>query len=64
MSTQDTPTPKKRGRNPVEIHKVRPSISLDPSVVDIGRRMAFDAGMSFSGWLEQLLREKTAEAAK
>tara|TARA_B110000503_G_C7109554_1_gene397486 strand:+ start:778 stop:960 length:183 start_codon:yes stop_codon:yes gene_type:complete len=60
MSKQAIPT--KRGAPKKKTLKVRQNISINPAVLKAGQKIAFDAGLSFSTWLEQLIRENQAKA--
>lgn len=57
-----TPT-KKRGRPTVKKLKARPSITMDDDVCSLARKLASRDGMSFSPWLEQLVRNRIKEEA-
>jgi len=66
MSKPPTPTSGKRGRPRAKITKTRQNISIDPPVLKAAQKMAFQDGLSLSGWIRQLIRERieTANAAK
>jgi hypothetical protein len=58
MSKQANTPPAKRGRPRVKISKSRPSITMNTEVFKTARKLANKEGMSFSGWLEQLVRNQ------
>jgi predicted HicB family RNase H-like nuclease len=59
MNKPATPKPKRgRGQPPKKILKTRPSITIDPAIWEATQKAAFNAGLSASAWLEQLVRSK------
>jgi hypothetical protein len=58
MTKQDTKA--KRGAPKKKTLKVRRNISIHPTILKVGEKIAFDSGLSFSTWLEQLIRENQA----
>lgn len=53
----NTTSQTKRGAPKKRITKVRQNISINPAILKIGQKIAFNSGLSFSTWLEQLIRE-------
>jgi hypothetical protein len=60
MTKQDAKA--QRGAPKKKVLKVRRNISIHPTILKVGEKIAFDAGLSFSTWLEQLIRENQAKA--
>jgi hypothetical protein len=56
MSNQDTKA--KRGAPKKRVTKIRQNITINRAVLKAGQKLAFESGISFSSWLEQLAREK------
>jgi len=59
MTKQDTKA--KRGAPKKKTLKVRQNISIHPDDLKLGQKIAFDAGLSFSTWLGQLIRQNKIE---
>ena len=59
MSTKHTQ--RKRGAPKKRVTKVRQNISINPEILKAGQKIAFDTGLSFSTWLEQMIRETHAK---
>jgi hypothetical protein len=51
---------RKRGAPKKRVIKVRQNISINPAILKAGQKIAFASGLSFSTWLEQLIRENQA----
>jgi len=56
MSKPSNATPVKRGRPKVKTAKSRPSITMNADVFKTARKLACRDGLSFSAWIEQLVR--------
>jgi len=63
MATQSPTKTGKRGRPRLKTIKARPSITLDQAVLKAGQKLAFQEGVSFSAWLNRLVRERIQTGA-
>jgi predicted HicB family RNase H-like nuclease len=55
-------SPQKKGRPAKKIVKRAQNICLTPAITAKAKKTAFQAGLSLSTWIEQLIREKLTAA--
>lgn len=62
MSNSAQAATKTRIRVTAKKNKVRQNISIDPVINRKAKRLALIDGLSFSTWIEQMLRERIAKS--